>query len=108
MAKSKTIERSPLEEAVISTNISHNQDEHTQGTSIAGTNNRANHKDRFTVRLSNDVIEKARDAVYWTPGLTLVDLAERALLSEVRRMEKERGASFKTRDTELKPGRPVR
>ena len=35
-------------------------------------------KQRITVQISVDVIERIKNAVYWTPGLTLTSLAEEA------------------------------
>ena len=65
-------------------------------------------KERFTVNLPPELIERARNAVYWTPGLTLAGLAEDALLKALRRLEKANDGPFKERDGKLTAGRPVR
>ena len=65
-------------------------------------------KERLTVNIPPELIERARNAVYWTPGLTLAGLAEDALLKALRRLEKENGGPFKERDGHLPPGRPIR
>ena len=52
-------------------------------------------KERLTVNLPPELIERARNAVYWTPRRTLADLAEEALLKALRRLEKENGGPFK-------------
>ncbi len=63
---------------------------------------------RLTVHLPAELIERIKNAVFWTPGLTLAELAERAFRQEVERLEKERGAPFPPRTRELRGGRPVR
>ena len=65
-------------------------------------------KERFTVNLPPELIERARNAVYWTPGLTLAGLAEEALIKALRRLEKANGGTFKERNGQLPAGRPVR
>ena len=64
-------------------------------------------KQRITVQISQDVIERLKNAVYWTPGLTLASLAEEALSNAVDRLEKERSNPFPKRHNELKTGRPI-
>lgn len=65
-------------------------------------------KKRCTFHISEDVAEKARDVVWWTPGLTLADLVERSIRVEVERMEKAKGEPFPKRESELKPGGAIR
>lgn len=62
----------------------------------------------FQALIPKKTLEKARDAVYWTPGLTLASLTEMALQREIERLEKTRGGSFQPRKGELPTGRPVR
>ncbi len=64
-------------------------------------------KSRLTINLSVDLIERVKNAVYWTPGLTMSSLTERALIHAVNVYEKDRGDVFPTRREELRPGRPV-
>ena len=66
-----------------------------------------NQKRRITVQISENIIERIKNATYWTPGLTLSYLVEQALEREVNQMEFDRGSSFKKRRTELKTGRPL-
>ena len=54
------------------------------------------------------VIERAKNAMFWTPGLTLADLASQALTNAVDSLEKKRGEAFPHRKTELKGGRPMK
>lgn len=65
-------------------------------------------KERLTVHLPVEVIERAKNAVYWSPGLTLAGLAEAAFLKTLERMEKENGGPFPHRKAELKGGRPIK
>ena len=65
-------------------------------------------KERLTVNLEPELIERARNAVYWTPGLTLAGLTREALVKALGRLEKANGGAFKERNGQLKAGRPVR
>lgn len=65
-------------------------------------------KERCTLRLSRDLMDKLRDAVYWTPGLTLGSLAEQALRTCIDEIEAGRGGPFPPRAGNLKTGRPVK
>lgn len=65
-------------------------------------------KERLTVHLPTDLIDRVKNAVYWTPGLTLAGLAEQALTKAVAELEQERGERFPARKTELKGGRPLK
>jgi len=64
-------------------------------------------KQRITVQISEDVIERIKNAVYWTPGLTLASLAEEAFSKAVDILEEDREAPFPKRKEELKTGRPI-
>ena len=55
-----------------------------------------------------ELFELARDAVYWTPGLTLSSLCEVGLRSEIVNLERKRGEAFPKRAGDLKAGRPVK
>ena len=60
-------------------------------------------KERLTIQISKDVVEKTKDAVYWTPGLTVAQLTEEALIEALKKLEKRNGESFPNRKEELKP-----
>lgn len=70
--------------------------------------NEANRKERLTIHLSSGLIERLKNAVFWTPGLTLADLGEDALSRVVEELEAQRGAPFPARTGELKGGRPLK
>lgn len=65
-------------------------------------------KERMTFHLPVEVMERAKNAVYWTPGLTLADLAAQALTDAVDRLEKKRGEVFPPRKADLRGGRPMK
>lgn len=62
-------------------------------------------RQRVTADVPVEVAEAARNAVFFTPGMTLRDLLTSALEKEVQRMEKERGEAFPQRGKALKRGR---
>lgn len=64
-------------------------------------------KSRLTINLSVDLIERVKNSVYWTPGLTMSSLSEKALIKAVDSLEKKNGEPFPHRKEELRPGRPV-
>ncbi|MBV9455127.1 MAG: hypothetical protein JOZ19_13580 [Rubrobacter sp.] len=65
-------------------------------------------KERLTVHMPVELIDRVKNIVYWTPGLTLARLAEEALTKEVEKREKERGEPFPRRTEELRGGRPLK
>jgi post-segregation antitoxin (ccd killing protein) len=65
-------------------------------------------KKRLTVYVPEELLEKARDAAFWTPALTLSDLVVEALKRRLEEMERERGEPFPPRPSRLRPGRPMR
>jgi hypothetical protein len=67
-----------------------------------------NLKERMTIQISKNTIERVKDAVYWTPGLTVAQLTEEALEIALERLEKKNGKPFEKRKSELKPGRPLK
>ncbi len=79
-------------------------------------------KQRLTVQISAEILERAKNAVYWTRGLTLAKLTEQALEKAISSLEKSatvfndetgealksKGEPFLQRNEELKSGRPVK
>jgi hypothetical protein len=65
-------------------------------------------KERMTVQIDASIIERVKDAVYWTPGLTVAQLTQEALEQALDKLEKKRGETFPKRNQELKPGRPIK
>jgi hypothetical protein len=65
-------------------------------------------KERLTVHLPVDLIERVKNVVYWTPGLTLAGLAEEAFAETVTALEKKRGEPYPPRKENLRGGRPMK
>lgn len=108
MAKRQTIGENPLD-GLLTPNTTHNGKPVTnrERTTSVSTQKLKRPKQRITIQLSADVIERAKNAVYWTPGLTLASLAEDAFSKTIDAIEKERKAPFPKRKEELKTGRPI-
>jgi hypothetical protein len=66
-------------------------------------------KGRVTFRLPLGLIEKARNVVFFSPGLTMASFTEEALVAQLKRAEKKRGEPFPSRaGATLKTGRPIK
>lgn len=66
------------------------------------------YRERLTVKLPRNVIDQLRDAVYWTPGLTITGFIARCITHGVSEMEDTRGEKFPRRKMALRPGRPAK
>lgn len=62
---------------------------------------------RLTAYVDPQVLERAKAAAFWTPGLSLSGLVQAALLRELERLEAERGGPFPERRGTLTRGRPL-
>ena len=98
-AKCRTIGENPLVDAVVPRSFTAILENHEPKPPL---------KKHITFHLSVDLMDRARDAVYWTPGLTLAALAERGLGLALDELERQQGKPFSPRRAELKGGRPVR
>ena len=65
-------------------------------------------KQRLTIHVSVGLINRVKNAVFWSSGLTLSDLTEAALTQAVDELEEKRGEPFPQRTQELKGGRPIK
>jgi hypothetical protein len=65
-------------------------------------------KERVTFKLPLDLIERTRDAVFWTPGATMARLMEEALTAHLEKLERERGSAFPRRTGAVRTGRPIK
>ncbi len=63
--------------------------------------------EKITTPFPSDLIERARNAVYWEPDLTLAGLIVEAVAEALTRMEQERGGPFPPRNRKLRSGRPI-
>ena len=67
----------------------------------------AHKKEKLTVHLTRDVIERVKNAAYWNPRLTIAAIAERGVARVIEQIEQENGGPYPPRDAELKGGRPI-
>ena len=65
-------------------------------------------KVRLTVLLPSPLVDRVKDAVFWSPGLTLSDFAGEAFTVAIQKWEKERKKPFPQRHGKLKAGRPMK
>ncbi len=61
---------------------------------------------RVTLNLPAPLLDRMRNTVYWTPGLTLTGLITGAIQEAIDEFEQRRGQPFPLRLSELKSGRP--
>src|SRR5512147_692238 len=61
---------------------------------------------RLTVNLPSDLVERMRDAVYWTPGLTLAWMIARSVRTSLVELEQAHQGPFPKRSKPLRAGRP--
>ena len=65
-------------------------------------------KERLTINLPPDLIERARDVAYYSTSLTLAGVVELALEDFIARLERARSEPIPRRLGPLKIGRPIR
>lgn len=79
----------------------------TINESLTGRTNLAG-KQRITLHISAEIVDRVKNAVYWEPGLTVAGFAEEALEKALADMEAERGKPFpQRRQHRLRGGRPI-
>ena len=64
-------------------------------------------RSKVSAEVDYDVADRVKNAVYWTPGLTMARFIERALEVAIDKLEEDRGEKFETREGELVGGRPI-
>jgi hypothetical protein len=65
-------------------------------------------KQRLTIHVSAKLIDRIKNAVYYTPGLTMSDFADTAFDKAISLLEERNGGPFQQRTQELKGGRPIK
>jgi hypothetical protein len=63
-------------------------------------------RERLTVQLTPGLLDRLRNAVYWTPGSTLAGIVEACISRAIDDMEAARGHPFPQRKEPLRVGRP--
>lgn len=80
----------------------------TKNTSIQRMSPKeAPNRKQLAVILSSDLVERAKNIVYWTPGVTLAGLVEEGLIKTVERWERANGGPYEARPADLQRGRPA-
>lgn len=64
-------------------------------------------KEKLTVHLTHDLIERVKNAAYWNPRLTIASIAELGVKYAIEQVERENGGAYPMRESELKGGRPI-
>jgi len=64
-------------------------------------------KEKITVHLTHDLIERIKNAAYWDPRLTIASIAEIGVRYALEQVEKKNGGPYPPRECELKGGRPI-
>ncbi|HNI67458.1 MAG TPA: hypothetical protein PKV55_05455 [Nitrospira sp.] len=67
---------------------------------------RPHKRQRMTVSLPAELLERMRDAAYWTSGTTMAGLISSAMEDLLHNLETQNGRPFSPRLQDLKPGRP--
>ena len=80
---------------------------HSNETSHAVVPSRPSSKQKVTFSLSAPLIERLRNAVYWTGDRPLASLVEEAIEALVTEMEEVNRDAFPQRLSPLKAGRPL-
>jgi hypothetical protein len=65
-------------------------------------------KQRLTIHVPVNLIDRIKNAVYYTPGLTMSDFADTAFEKAISLLEEHNGGPFQQRTQELKGGRPIK
>jgi hypothetical protein len=64
-------------------------------------------RQKATVNVRLDLMERVKNAAYYVPGLTVTAIVEMGLLHALEQIEQKNGGAFKPRDQELVGGRPL-
>ena len=65
-------------------------------------------RSKVSAEVDYDVADRVKNAVYWTPGLTMARFIEKALEDAIEKLEEEKGGKFEAREGELVGGRPMK
>lgn len=79
-----------------------------KGTKVPEEKKERPAKQRITLHISTELVDRVKNAVYWEPGLTVAGFAEEAFSTAIEDLEEERGKPFPQRKHHrLRGGRPV-
>ena len=57
--------------------------------------------------VEENLAERIKNAVYWTPGMTMAGFIEESLAKAIKELEREKGEKFLQREQRLVGGRPM-
>lgn len=78
----------------------------TEAMAVRADGDRPRRMVRLTVNLPSDLVEEMRDAVYWTPGLTLAWMIAQAVRGSLAELKRAHQGPFPRRLKPLRAGRP--
>jgi acetylornithine/succinyldiaminopimelate/putrescine aminotransferase len=107
MSERQTIDFNPLETSAIANLIGSNETNQKKTLKTKAKQEAPPTKERMTVQLRSDLIERLKDCCYWD-RITIAQFCEEALEEALKRAEKKRGSPFEKRASELRPGRPMK
>lgn len=55
-------------------------------------------RSKVSAEIDYSVSERVKNAVYWTPGLTMARFIEKALEDAIEKLEEEKGGKFEARE----------
>ena len=90
---------SPVDETV-------RQKKRVNATASRNTTQNTSRRVRLTVSLPSDLVDRLRDAVYWSPNLKLAWLIAQSLRTSLADLETSRQSPFPKRMMALRAGRP--
>ncbi len=64
-------------------------------------------RQKATVTVRLDLMERVKNASYWVPGLTVTAVVEMGLMHALEQIEKKHGGPYPARENELIGGRPL-
>jgi hypothetical protein len=64
-------------------------------------------RQKATVNVRLDLMERVKNASYWVPGLTVTAIVEKGLLHALEQIEQKNGGPYPARESELIGGRPL-
>jgi hypothetical protein len=65
-------------------------------------------RQKLTVHLWTELVERVKNAAYWNPRLTIASIVEMGIYDAIERIEKEYGGPYPRRESEIRGGRPMK
>src|SRR5262249_20575677 len=65
-------------------------------------------RQKLTVHLRPDLVDRVKNAAYWNPRLTITSIAEMGIIRAIESIEQENGGPYPTREENLRGGRPMK